>query len=67
MVSWVYNLGSGNFSSSTLLRKFNEGDHEGAAKEFPRWNKAGGKVLAGLTKRRNEEKAMFLDMSIAKA
>ena len=67
MVSWVYNLGSGNFQNSTLLRKFNEGDHEGAAKEFPRWNKAGGKVLAGLTKRRNEEKAMFLDMSIAKA
>ena len=60
MVSFVYNLGSGNFSSSTLLKKFNAGDHEGAAKEFLRWNKAGGEVLAGLTTRRQAEMETFL-------
>ena len=60
MVSFVYNLGSGNFSSSTLLKKFNAGDHEGAAKEFLVWNKAGGEVLAGLTVRRQEEMEIFL-------
>ena len=60
MVSFVYNLGSGNFSTSTLLKKFNAGDHEGAAKEFLRWNKAGGEVLAGLTTRRQAEMETFL-------
>jgi len=60
LVSFVYNLGSGSFKSSTLLKKLNSGDHEGAASEFLRWDKAGGKVLAGLTKRREEEKNMFL-------
>ena len=66
MVSFVYNLGSGSFKNSTLLKKFNNGDHEGTAEEFKRWNKAGGKVLAGLTSRRNEEKKTFLDQSIPK-
>lgn len=60
MVSFVYNLGSGNFSTSTLLKKFNAGDHEGAAKEFLRWNKAGGVPLAGLTTRRQAEMETFL-------
>lgn len=60
LVSFTYNLGAGNLGSSTLLRKLNAGDYAGAAAEFPRWNKAGGKVLAGLTRRRAAEQALFL-------
>ena len=59
LVSFTYNLGAGNLGSSTLLRKLNAGDYAGAAAEFPRWNKAGGKELAGLTRRRAAEKALF--------
>jgi peptidoglycan hydrolase-like protein with peptidoglycan-binding domain len=46
--------------SSTLLQKLNRKDYAGAAKEFARWNKAGGTVLAGLTKRRAAEAALFV-------
>ncbi|APF12027.1 hypothetical protein BKC11_04965 [Salmonella enterica subsp. enterica serovar Typhimurium] len=46
--------------TSTLLRKLNAGDYAGAADEFLRWNKAGGKVLNGLTRRREAERALFL-------
>lgn len=60
LVSFTFNLGEGNLGSSTLLRKLNAGDYAGAAAEFPRWNKAGGKTLAGLTRRRSDEKALFL-------
>ena len=60
MTSFVYNLGSGNFKRSTLLKKVNADDFRGAANEFLKWNKAGGKVLAGLTKRREEERKIFL-------
>lgn len=59
LVSFTFNLGAGNLRSSTLLRKLNVRDYTGAAAEFPKWNKAGGKVLAGLTKRRNAERALF--------
>nr|WP_217645904.1 lysozyme [Paracoccus homiensis] len=59
LVSFTYNLGAGNLGSSTLLRKLNAGDYAGAAAEFPRWNKAGGKVLAGLTRRRKAEQTLF--------
>ena len=59
LVSFTYNLGAGNLAQSTLLRKLNAGDYAGAAAEFPRWNKAGGKELAGLTRRRAAEKALF--------
>lgn len=59
MVSFTYNLGCGNFSSSTLLKKHLADDFDGAAKEFLRWNKAGGQVLAGLTRRRKAEKALY--------
>src|SRR5438067_4902133 len=52
MVSFAYNVGLGNFRSSTLLKKHNAGDYAGAAAEFARWNKAAGKVLPGLTRRR---------------
>lgn len=59
LVSFAFNLGEGNLAKSTLLRKLNAGDKAGAAAEFPKWNKAGGKVLAGLTRRRAEERMMF--------
>lgn len=60
LVSFTYNLGSKSLSTSTLLRKLNAGDYAGAADEFLRWNKAGGKVLNGLTRRREAERALFL-------
>ncbi|MCR3690621.1 lysozyme [Citrobacter freundii] len=60
LVSFAYNVGSRALSTSTLLRKLNDGDVKGAADEFLRWNKAGGKVLNGLTRRREAERALFL-------
>lgn len=60
IVSFTYNVGSGAMRSSTLLRKLNRRDIYGAANEFPRWNRAGGRILAGLTRRRNAERALFL-------
>ncbi|MET4998419.1 lysozyme [Enterobacter hormaechei] len=60
LVSFTYNLGARSLSTSTLLRKLNAGDYAGAADEFLRWNKAGGKVLKGLTRRREAERALFL-------
>lgn len=60
LVSFTYNLGAGNLTKSTLLKKLNAGDYAGAANEFGKWNKAGGKVMAGLTRRRAAEKALFL-------
>jgi lysozyme len=60
LVSFSFNLGLGNLNSSTLLRKLNAGDYQGAASEFERWNKAGGKILTGLTRRRLAEKGLFL-------
>lgn len=60
LVSFVYNVGSGNFAKSTLLKKLNKADYQGAADEFLRWNRAGGKVLSGLTRRREAERELFL-------
>lgn len=60
LVSFTYNLGARSLSTSTLLRKLNAGDYAGAADEFLRWNKAGGKVLNGLIRRREAERALFL-------
>jgi lysozyme len=59
LVSLVYNIGIGAFSKSTLLKKLNNGDYSGASREFKRWNKQSGRVLKGLTKRRNEEAEIF--------
>ncbi len=59
LVSFAFNLGEGALASSTLLKKLNAGDYEGAADQFARWNKAGGKVLAGLTRRRAAEADLF--------
>ena len=59
LVSFAYNCGLGNLAKSTLLRKLNQGDKPGASREFSRWNKAGGRVLAGLTRRRRAEAKLF--------
>lgn len=60
LASFTYNLGETNLSSSTLLKKLNTKDYKGAADQFERWNKAGGKVMTGLTRRRKAEKELFL-------
>jgi hypothetical protein len=60
LVSFTYNLGDGNLRKSTLLRKLNAGDYQGAADEFPKWDRAGGQVIAGLLRRRNAERDLFL-------
>lgn len=60
LMSFVYNLGAANLGSSTLLKLLNAGDCAGAAEQFSRWNKAGGQVLAGLTKRRASERQLFV-------
>jgi lysozyme len=60
LVSFAYNVGTGNFSSSTLLKKINKNPDDLTIKdEFLKWNKAGGKVLNGLTNRRNEEADLY--------
>ena len=57
--SLAFNIGRGNFTKSTLLKKLNAGDAPGAAEEFLRWNHAGGQVLPGLTARRIAEQQLF--------
>jgi lysozyme len=59
LISFTYNCGEGNLQKSTLLKKVNAGDFKGAAAEFPKWNKGGGRVLAGLTRRRASETLLF--------
>ena len=59
LVSWVYNLGPSNLRSSTLLKVLNSGDYNGVSAQIMRWNKAGGKVLEGLTRRREAEARLF--------
>ena len=59
LVAFVFNLGCGNFRKSTLLKRLNESDYDGAAQEFRKWNKAGVEVLAGLTRRRAAEAKLF--------
>jgi lysozyme len=60
LVCFVYNVGSGAFTTSTMLKKLNAGDYVGASEQFIRWNKQAGKELPGLTRRRLAEKALFL-------
>lgn len=60
MVSLAYNIGLGNFKSSTLLKKHNAKCYQCAAGQFPAWNRAAGKVMNGLTRRRNAERAMYM-------
>ena len=59
LVSWTYNLGGGNLSASTMLKVLNAGEYEEVPNQMLRWNKAGGKVLEGLTRRRQAEGDMF--------
>ena len=59
LVSFAFNLGEGALAQSTLLRLLNAGDYAGAAAQFERWNKAGGRVLPGLVRRRAAERALF--------
>ena len=59
-VSLAYNIGCGAFQGSTLIKMLNAGDDMGASNQFMRWNKSGGKVMAGLTSRREAERALFL-------
>lgn len=61
LCSWVFNLGCGRLRSSTMLRKLNRGDYKGAADEILRWNRAGGHILKGLVRRREAERALFLE------
>lgn len=71
MVSFAYNLGADidlddiaeGLGDSTLLKKHLAGDYDGAAREFAKWNRAGGRVLAGLTRRRAAEAALYLSGS----
>lgn len=65
LVSFAYNVGNEALRTSTLLRKLNAGDTEGAANEFLRWNRGGGRVLPGLDKRRRRERALFLGEAFA--
>lgn len=59
LVSFTYNLGSGNLSKSKLLRLLNQGKYSEAAEQFPRWVFAGGQKLDGLVRRRKAEQKLF--------
>lgn len=64
MVSLAYNIGTGAFARSTLVKMYNDGDTAGAAEQFLRWDKAGGVSLLGLRRRRASERLLFLGHSI---
>lgn len=59
LVDFVFNVGSGNFLGSTMLRKMKTADFEDAAKEFEKWDMSGGVHLAGLLRRRIAEECLF--------
>jgi lysozyme len=59
LVDFVFNLGAGAFTGSTLLRDLNAGDFSAAAAQFDEWDHAGGAVVAGLLRRRQAEAALF--------
>ena len=61
LVSFTFNLGAGSLQRSTLRMKLNRSEYQGAADEFPKWRMAGGRVLAGLVRRRASERKLFLD------
>ncbi len=60
-ISLAYNIGIGAFAGSTLLRRLNAGDESGTAEQFAVWNRSGGKVVNGLSRRRAAERAIFTD------
>ena len=59
LVAWVYNLGPTNLKSSTMLKRLNSNDLDDVPNQIKRWDKAGGKVLAGLVRRREAESLLF--------
>lgn len=59
LVSFSFNIGIGNLTTSTILKKINEKDFENTSLEFAKWNKSGGKVLNGLITRREKERQLF--------
>lgn len=59
LVSWCYNVGPGNVAKSTLVKRLNAGQYDAVPSELLKWNRAGGKILAGLTRRRKAEAALF--------
>lgn len=59
-VSLAFNIGCGNFKTSTLVKMIRAGNMAGAAQQFIRWNKANGHTMAGLTRRREAERDLFL-------
>jgi lysozyme len=59
IISFAYNCGVGNYRVSTLKKRVDSGDWEGAQEEIMKWNKAAGRVLAGLTKRRQAEASLL--------
>lgn len=64
MVSLCYNIGPANFAKSSVVRLLNVGKPREAADAFLLWNKAGGKVIKGLTARREDERKLFLTRSV---
>lgn len=60
LVSFIYNIGTGNFAGSTLLKLLNQGKYQEAANQFDKWTFANGKKLEGLVSRRKAEKELFL-------
>ena len=60
LVSFSFNVGLGNLQRSGLRMKTNRGEFQDAAEEFMKWTKAAGRVLPGLVKRRQDERAMYL-------
>lgn len=59
LVSWTFNLGAGNLKTSTMLKVLNAGEYKNVPEQMKRWNKASGKVLEGLTRRREAEALLF--------
>ncbi|MFA7238730.1 MAG: lysozyme [Sulfuricellaceae bacterium] len=62
LASFIFNIGLGAFEKSTMFRLLKAGDKAAAADQFPRWNKAAGKILPGLVKRRAAERTLFLEV-----
>ena len=63
MVSLCFNIGASAFARSTLVKKHNAGDYDGAARQFVVWNRAAGRVMPGLTRRREAEARMYRGLS----
>ena len=59
LISFVYNVGSGNFQRSTMRMKLNRRAYKDAANEVWKWRRAGGRILAGLVRRRKAEATLF--------